>query len=265
MADEKQISTIGRQPPAGDKKSWIKFLRRQRQSVSPCQPETNLVPVTGVPVTEALETAEEKNDWTFSETKELSDYRHYAACKDYLREYRQSGYGKENPSREQTLRLAAAVADMEISAVGGEALLPLLESVSQSLEKAEGYIGNLDARKLNDPIVYALAERDGKKLAVEAGKQAADAAAVYRDLARVPQQKRIVRKMQHDCKKEGKQVDLSGLNEKICGAYSHALEYVQKYEERELRRSIEKSGFNPTEISAAVVALANGGGDETTG
>lgn len=206
-----------------------------------------------------------KNDWTFSETKELSDYRHYAACKDYLREYRQSGYGKENPSREQTLRLAAAAADMEISAVGGEALLPLLESVSQSLEKAEGYIGNLDARKLNDPIVYALAERDGKKLAVEAGKQAADAAAVYRDLARVLQQKRIVRKMQHDCKKEGKQVDLSGLNEKICGAYSHALEYVQKYEERELRRSIEKSGFNPTEISAAVVALANGGGDETTG
>ncbi len=160
---------------------------------------------------------------------------------------------KKNPSREQTLRLAAAAADMEISAVGGEALLPLLESVSQSLEKAEGYIGNLDARKLNDPIVYALAERDGKSWPSK------------------PENKRQMRppsigtspvscsksgsceKMQHDCKKEGKQVDLSGLNEKICGAYSHALEYVQKYEERELRRSIEKSGFNPTEISAAVM------------
>lgn len=265
MADEKQISMTGRRPPADDKKSRIKFLRGQRQSVSSCQPETNLTPVTGAPVTETLETTEEKNDWTFLETKELSDYRHYMICKNYLREYERSGYGKGNPGYEQKLRLAAAAADVEISTAGGEAVLPLLEGLTRTLEKAEGYIENLDARKLNDPIVYALTERDGKKLAAEAGKQAADAAAVYRDLADALQQMRIVRKMQHDYKKEGKRADFPELNEKISVTYSHALGYVQKYEERELRRSIEKSGFNPTEISAAVMALANGGGDETTG
>lgn len=259
MADEKQILTAGQQPPAGDKKNWIKFLRGQQQGVSPCQPETNLA---GALVIGAWESAEEKNDWTFPETKELSDYQHYAACQDYLRAYRQSGYSKENPSCEQVLRLAVAAVDVEILAVGGEAVLPLLESVSRCLEKADGYIENLDARKLNDPIIYALAERDSKKLAAEAGKQTADAAAVYRDLAHLLQQMRIVRKMQRDYKKEGNRADLSGLNEKISGTYSHALAYIQKYEERELRRLIEKNGFNPTGIS---VALGNGGGDETTG
>ena len=91
---------------------------------------------------------------------------------------------------------------MEISAVGGEALLPLLESVSQSLEKAEGYIGNLDARKLNDPIVYALAERDGKSWPSKPENKRQMRPPSIGTLARVLQQKRIVRKMQHDCKKK---------------------------------------------------------------
>ena len=83
------ISTIGRQPPAGDKKLDKISARAaaERFAVSTGNEFGTGYRCSGY---RGFGNGGRKNDWIFfSETKELSDYRHYAACKDYLREYRQ--------------------------------------------------------------------------------------------------------------------------------------------------------------------------------
>ena len=195
---QRSVGTAG-----GRQKSWIKFLRGQRQSVSQCQPETNLVPVTGVPLPRLWKRRKKKNDWTFSETKELSDYRHYAACGGLSpRISAKAVTAKKIRAVNKRFGWWAAAADMEISAVGGEALLLLLESVSVFGEGGGIY------RKSGCPQterpdrfmlwrnVTAKAGRRSRKTSGRCGLPSIG------DLARVLQQKRIVRKMQHDRKKK---------------------------------------------------------------